>query len=65
MKSRLPAVSPLGVNTSITSCAFAGTVAEIGTLKIVFEALSGTLILAIPIWVSEAGHPVGKGWLLV
>jgi hypothetical protein len=65
MKIRLPATVPSGVNTSITSCALAGTVAAIGTVKIVFEALSGTFILAMPIWVSEAGHPVGKGWLLV
>jgi hypothetical protein len=65
MKSRLPATVPSGVNTSITSCAFAGTAAAIGTVKIVFEALSGTFILAMPIWVNEAGHPVGKFWLLV
>jgi hypothetical protein len=65
MKSRLPVVSPFGVNTSITSSAFAGTLAVIGTLKTVFDALSGTLILAMPIWVSDAGNPVGNGWLLV
>jgi hypothetical protein len=61
----LPATVPSGVNTSITNCALAGTVAAIGTVKTVFEALSGTLTAAVPIWVSEAGHPVGKFWLLV
>jgi hypothetical protein len=49
MKSRLPATVPSGVNTSITSCAFGGTTAAIDTVKIVFEALSGTLTLATPI----------------
>jgi hypothetical protein len=61
MKSRLPATVPSGVNTSITNSALAGTVAEIGTVKIVFEALSGTLTVAVAIWVSEPGNPVGKG----
>jgi hypothetical protein len=61
MKSRLPATVPSGVNTSITSCAPAGTVAAIGTVKTVFDALSGTLTVAVAIWVSEAGHPFGKG----
>jgi hypothetical protein len=65
MKSRLPATVPSGVNTSITSCAFAGTVAAIGTVKIVFEALSGTFTVAVAIWVSDPGNPVGNGWLLV
>jgi hypothetical protein len=65
MKSRLPATVPSGVNTSITSRALAGTVAAIGTVKIVFEAVFGTLTVAVPIWVNEPGNPVGKGWLLV
>ena len=65
MKSRLPATVPSGVNTSITSCALAGTVAVIGTVKTVFDALSGTLTVAVAIWVSEPGQPVGKFWLLV
>jgi hypothetical protein len=45
----LPATVPSGVNTSITSSAFAGTVAEIGTVKIVFDALSGTFTVAVAI----------------
>jgi hypothetical protein len=65
MKSRLPATVPSGVNTSITRVAFAGTAAAIGTVKTVFEALSGTLTVAVAIWVSEPGNPFGKGWLLV
>jgi hypothetical protein len=54
MKSKLPATVPSGVNTSITSCELI-TNALMGTVKMVFEALSGTLAVAVAIWVSEPG----------
>jgi len=54
MKSRLPATVPSGVNTSITSCSLS-TNAMMGTVKTVFEALSGTFTVAVAISCSEPG----------
>ena len=39
--------------------------AAIGTVKIVFDAVSGTFTVAVAIWVSDAGNPVGNGCELV
>ena len=51
MKKKLPVACPLGVKTSITSSAPAGTVAITGTFKMVPEALSSTWIVVVAICV--------------
>jgi hypothetical protein len=51
MKKKLPVAWPLGVKTSITSSAPAGTDATIGTFKTVPEAVSSTWTVVVAIWV--------------